>query len=133
MIAATEAESPALAHERTPLLCSPPPPIISGTSSTNNSDDSKPVPTAGLGLHGKDVDCAKSGIGGGSSDGFKGVVAVMLLGSLSLLKHLRFNHHGKYQGPFKLIRLVSRCLHLQCRQYYYSCHVRDHLLSARES
>lgn len=83
MIAATESESPTLAHERTPLICSPPPPIIAGTSSTNDPDDLKPVVTTGLTLPENHVACAKSGIGGGSSDGFRGVVAVMLLGPLS--------------------------------------------------
>lgn len=81
MIAATD---PALAHERTPLLCNPPPPpIIAGTSSTDDPGDLKPVATTGPGLPENDVACAKSGIGGESSDGFRGVVAVMLLGSLS--------------------------------------------------
>lgn len=93
MIAATELESAALAHERTPLIYSPPPPIIARTSSTNDPDGLKPVVTTGLTLPENHDACAKSGIGGGSSDGFKGVVAVMLLGSLSLLKILRFNHH----------------------------------------
>ena len=104
MIAATESESPALAHERTPLIFSPPPPIIAGTSSTNDPDGLKPVVTTGLTLPENHVACAKSGIGGGSSDGFRGVVAVMLLGSLSLLKILRFNHHVILEnikgGPF---------------------------------
>lgn len=134
MIAATESKSAALAHERTPLLSSPPPIISSGTS-TDNSDDLKPVET-GLGLPENNVACAKSGIGGGSSKGFRGVVAVMLLGSLSLFNIYRLYHHvifssvhGKHRKPAQLmIRLVIRCLHLQCRQYPCPCHVGDHLL-----
>lgn len=77
MIAATEPESPALANERSPLLCSPP---IAGTSTVSNSDGLNP-----LGLPENDVACAKSGIGR-SSDGFKGVLAVMLLGSFESAK-----------------------------------------------
>lgn len=92
MIAATESESAALANERTPLLSSPPP-IISPGSSTDNSDDLKSVET-GVELPQNDVACAKSRIDGGPLTGFGGVVAVMLLGSLSLLNLYRLYHHA---------------------------------------
>lgn len=92
MITAPESESAALAHERTPLLCSPSP-IISTRTSIDDSDHLKPVETR-LGLPANDVACAKSGTGAGPSKGFGGVVAVMLLGSLSLLNHYRLYHHA---------------------------------------
>lgn len=84
MIAASESETEVLAHERTPLLCSPSPIISTGTLPDDDSDDLKPVETE-LGLPENDGACAKSGHGEGSSKGFGGVVAVMLLGSLRLL------------------------------------------------
>ena len=92
MIAATESESTALAYERTPLLSSPSP-IISAGTSTDNSDDLKPVGT-GVELPQNNIACAKSRIGGGLSTGFGGVVAVMLLGSLSLLNIYPLYHHA---------------------------------------
>lgn len=92
MIAASESEAEALAHERTPLLCSPSPIISTGTSTENDSENLKPVETE-LGLPENDVACAKSGHSEGSSKGFRGVVAVMLLGSLRLLNFDYLYHH----------------------------------------
>lgn len=87
MIATSESEADALAHERTPLLCSPSPIISTGTSTTDDDDDSEDLKTVEteLGLPENDLTyCAKSGRGEGSPKGFEGVVAVMLLGSLRL-------------------------------------------------
>lgn len=81
MIAASESETEPLAHERTPLLCSPSPIISTRTSTDDDSENLKPVGSE-LGLPENDVACAKSGHDEGSSKGFGAVVAVMLLGSL---------------------------------------------------
>lgn len=87
MIATSEPETEALAHERTPLLCTPSPIISTGTS-TEDDDDSEVLKPLGpeLGLPENDVACAASGHDEDSSKGFGGVVAVMLLGSLRLLE-----------------------------------------------
>lgn len=86
MIAASESETEALADERTPLLCTPSPIISTGTSTED--DDSEVLKQVGpeLGLPENDVACAASGHDEGSSKGFGGVLAVMLLGSLRLLE-----------------------------------------------
>lgn len=82
MIAASESEAEALAHERTPLLFSSSPRISTESSTDDDSKNLKPlVPEVGLPTE-NDVACVKSGHGQGSSKGFGGVVAVMLLGSL---------------------------------------------------
>lgn len=87
MIATSESETEALAHERTPLLlCSPSPIISTGTSTDDDGDseDLKPVvgPELGLPETGNDVvACVKSRHDEDSSKGFGSVVAVMLLGS----------------------------------------------------
>lgn len=81
MIAASESETEALAHEQTPLLCSSSPRRISTEVSTDDdSENLKPL-LPDLGIPENDVACVKSGHGAGSSKGFGGVVAVMLLGS----------------------------------------------------
>lgn len=105
MIATPESESAVLAHERTPLICSPSP-IISTETSIEDSDNLKPVET-GLGLPENDVACAKSGYGEGSSKGFGGVVAVMLLGSLSLLNFSRLYHHAIFFCSRKIWKACS--------------------------
>lgn len=145
MIATSVSETEALAHERTPLLCSPSPIISTGTSTTDDDDseDLKPVETE-LGLPENDVACcAKSGHGEGSPKGFGGIVAVMLLGSLRLPKLWLFisslpsffcSREEIWKSLFNWWSvLVIRCLHLQCRQYPYPCHVGDYLIRARES
>lgn len=141
MIAASESEAEALAHERTPLLFSSSPRISTETSTDDDSKNLKPL-VPELGLPENDVACVKSGHGQGSSKGFGGVVAVMLLGSLRVLElwlfisscHLSSASQKKCGNPIQLmIGLAIRCLHLECGQYYYPCHVGDHLLWARES